>query len=48
MIDRDLVTRKLVLIASDLDRLARIADKPLADHLDSDTDEWWWSDRSSG
>ena len=39
MIDRELVTRKMVLIASDLDGLRRIAAKPLPDYLSSDTDE---------
>lgn len=39
MIDRELVTRKMVLIACDLPRLARIAAKALADYLDSETDE---------
>jgi uncharacterized protein YutE (UPF0331/DUF86 family) len=39
VIDRELVIRKMVLIAGDLDRLARIAARPLTDYLASDTDE---------
>lgn len=33
MIDRELVTRKLVLIASDLDRLGTLAARPAAEYL---------------
>ncbi len=39
MIDRELVTRKIVLITSDLERLRTIATRPLADYLASETDE---------
>ena len=39
MIDPELVTRKLVLIAEDLQRLEALAGKPLADYLASDIDE---------
>lgn len=39
MIDRELVTRKLVLIASDLDGMRRIAAQSLGDYLSHETDE---------
>jgi hypothetical protein len=39
VIDQELVTRKLVLITSDLRELGRIAQTPLADYLASPTHE---------
>lgn len=39
MIDRDLVTRKLVLITADLKALAPLATKPLGEYLTSEFDE---------
>ncbi len=39
MIDQELVTRKLVLITSDLRELGLIAQTPLADYLASPTHE---------
>jgi uncharacterized protein YutE (UPF0331/DUF86 family) len=39
MIDRDLITRKLALIAADVKALAPFATKSLADYLRSDIDE---------
>ena len=39
MIDPELVTRKMVLITSDLDGLGPLAAKPLNDYLASPTDE---------
>lgn len=39
MIDRELVTRKIVLITRDLSALEPLARKDLADYLASDTDE---------
>lgn len=39
MIDRELVTRKLVLIAKDLEALRSLAAKPLEAYLESDIDE---------
>lgn len=39
MIDRQLVTRKLALIASDLKALAPIAAKPVDEYLASEADE---------
>jgi len=39
VIDRDLVTRKMVLITGDVNALAPFAAKPLADYLRSETDE---------
>lgn len=39
MIDRELITRKLLLIQQDLDALAVYARKPLADYLATEIDE---------
>jgi uncharacterized protein YutE (UPF0331/DUF86 family) len=39
MIDRELVTRKLLLVQQDLDALAPYARKPLSEYLVSPTDE---------
>jgi uncharacterized protein YutE (UPF0331/DUF86 family) len=39
MIDRDLVTRKMLLITGDLNALTPVAAKPLEDYLGSETDE---------
>jgi len=39
MIDRELVTRKLLLVQQDLDTLAPYARKPITDYLASPTDE---------
>ena len=47
VIDRELVTRKMVLIASDLDGMRRIAAQSLGDYLSLRPTNWSSSDTSS-